>query len=74
MIAEEQRFYVFGRAEYTDVFGEDCWVQFCAYMEGQDFAEAFEVAAKTPRQPIQVAFKIAGFNNDASFNPKRQNG
>jgi hypothetical protein len=69
MIAENQCLYVFGLIAYKDVFGEDCTVEFCSYLEAREFMEAYNLGVATPRQKIECGFKVATFANEASFNP-----
>jgi hypothetical protein len=69
-ISEKQRLYAFGLITYTDVFGDDHWVEYCVYLETQQAISAIYGAAMEYGQKIETGFMVPNFGNDASFNPK----
>lgn len=69
-IAGKERLYATGLIAYTDVFGDDQWAEFNVYLETAAAIAAIEAASKTLKDPLAAGFMVAGFGNDASFNPR----
>jgi hypothetical protein len=67
--AATDRLYVYGRTLYSDVFGEEQWIEFCQFLEMDQFSSAYAMAVENNGDIVKVSFKIAHFGNRVSYAP-----